>query len=46
MNKKLADIIVVGRQINRQHVQLLVAIVTVAMLVLGIGAPARGGGGF
>ncbi len=44
MNKKLADIIVLSRQINRQHLQLLVAIVTVAMLVVGIGAPSRGGG--
>ena len=46
MNKKLADIIVLSRRMNRQHVQLLVVIVTVAMLVVGIGAPSSGGGGF
>jgi hypothetical protein len=44
MNKKLSDIIVLSSRINRQHVQLLVAIVTLAMLVVGIGAPSGGGG--
>ena len=44
MNKWFADIIVRSNRINRQHIQLLVAIVTLAMLVVGIGAPARGGG--
>ena len=44
MNKWFADIIVRSNRINRQHIQLLVAIVTLAMLVVGVGAPSRGGG--
>jgi hypothetical protein len=44
MNKKMADLIVLGTHVNRQHIQLLVALATLAMLVVGIGAPARGGG--
>jgi hypothetical protein len=45
MNKRFADIIVLSSRINRQHVQLLLAIVTLAMLVVGVGAPSDGGGG-
>jgi len=45
MNKKLADIIVLSSRINRQHLQLLLAIVSLAMLVVGVGAPSDGGGG-
>jgi len=44
MNKKLADLIVLGSHVNRQHVRLLIALVSLAMLVVGIGAPSRGGG--
>ena len=44
MNKKLADLIVLSTHVNRQHVRLLIALVSLAMLVVGIGAPARGGG--
>jgi hypothetical protein len=44
MNKKFADLIVLGSHVNRQHVRLLVAIASLAMLILGIGAPCRGGG--
>jgi len=44
MNKKLADIIVLSQGINRQHLQLLIVLVSLAMLVLGIGAPSDGGG--
>jgi hypothetical protein len=44
MNKKLSDLIVLGTLVNRQHVRLLIALVSLAMLVVGIGAPARGGG--
>jgi hypothetical protein len=40
MNNKLFKL----NGINRQHVQLIVAIVSLAMLVLGIGAPSEGGG--
>ena len=44
MNKKLADLIVLSSHVNRQHVRLLIALVSLAMLVVGIGAPSRGGG--
>jgi hypothetical protein len=44
MNKKLADLIVLSHSVKRQHIQLLVVILTVAMLVLGVGAPSDGGG--
>ncbi len=44
MNRKLANLAFLGHRINRQHVQLLVVILTLAMLILGIGAPADGGG--
>jgi hypothetical protein len=32
-------------KINRQHVQLILAIVSLALLVLGTGAPLADGGG-
>ena len=44
MNNKLAKIAVFTSKINRQHVQLVLAIAALAMLVLGIGAPSAGGG--
>jgi hypothetical protein len=44
MNKKLAMVVSLTSRINRQHVQLLVAILSLAMLILGIGAPSDGGG--
>jgi hypothetical protein len=31
-------------KINRQHVQLILTLIALAMLVLGIGAPMDGGG--
>ena len=31
-------------KINRQHIQLLLAILALTMLVLGVGAPTDGGG--
>ncbi|MBI2758818.1 MAG: hypothetical protein HYX49_09085 [Chloroflexi bacterium] len=31
-------------KINRQHIQIVLAILALTMLVLGIGAPADGGG--
>ncbi len=43
MNKKLAHITLFAGKINRQHVQLAFAILALAMLVLGIGAPSGGG---
>ncbi len=43
MQNKLADIVILTSKINRQHVQLAFAILALAMLVLGIGAPSDGG---
>jgi len=44
MNKNFADFVVRASQIDRRHVQLVIVIVSLAMLVLGIGAPMDGGG--
>ncbi len=44
MNKKLASAAVFASKINRQHLQLLLALLALAMLVLGVGAPSDGGG--
>jgi hypothetical protein len=33
-----------GTKINRQHVQLILTLIALALLVLGIGAPMDGGG--
>jgi hypothetical protein len=45
MNNKLAKIAVFTSKINRQHVQLVVALAALTMLVLGVGAPSGGGTG-
>ena len=45
MKNKLAQISFLGTKINRQHLQLFWVIIALALLVLGIGAPAAGGGG-
>jgi hypothetical protein len=45
MKNMLPKIAVFSRKVNRQHAQMLFAIVALAMLVLGVGAPADGGGG-
>jgi hypothetical protein len=44
MNKKFADIVFRASRIDRRHVQLVIVILSLAMLILGIGAPADGGG--
>lgn len=44
MKNKLALLAVSALKINRQHIQLLLVIVSLAMLVLGTGAPLDGGG--
>lgn len=44
MNKKFADIVVRASRIDRRHVQLVIVILSLAMLILGIGAPADAGG--
>ncbi|NOT03015.1 MAG: hypothetical protein HOP27_00285 [Anaerolineales bacterium] len=44
MNKKLALLVSSTHKINRQNIQLVFVLVSLAMLVLGVGAPADGGG--
>ncbi len=44
MNNKISHFALFASKINRQHVQLALAILALAMLVLGIGAPVDGGG--
>lgn len=43
MNKKLALLIASSHKINRQHIQLVFVLISLTMLVLGVGAPADGG---
>ena len=43
MQNKLAQIALLSSKINRQHIQMVFAIVALAMLVLGIGAPSDAG---
>jgi hypothetical protein len=45
MKNKLTSLIFSAQKINRQHVQLILVIISLAMLVLGIGAPTDGSGG-
>jgi hypothetical protein len=45
MNKNLARLAIFTSKINRQHVQLVLAIAALAMLVLGVGAPSGGSTG-
>jgi len=40
-----SQLILLGAKINRQHLQLILTIIALAMLVLGVGAPMDGGGG-
>ncbi|HEX8991357.1 MAG TPA: hypothetical protein VF784_06730 [Anaerolineales bacterium] len=44
MKNKFAQIALFSTKINKQHVQLAFAVLALAMLVLGIGAPADPGG--
>ncbi len=43
MNNKFAPIALFASKVNRQHVQILFALVALAVLVLGVGAPSDGG---
>ena len=45
MKNKLAQLFAVSQKINRQHIQMILAILVLSMLVLGAGAPAISGGG-
>jgi hypothetical protein len=44
MNTKIAQFAMLSHKVNRQHIQVLFAVVALAMLVLGVGAPSDGGG--
>ncbi|MBI5953401.1 MAG: hypothetical protein HY865_17245 [Chloroflexi bacterium] len=43
---KLTSLMFFARKINRQHIQLALVILSLAMLVVGVGAPTDGGGGW
>lgn len=44
MKNKLSQISLFSTKINRRHLQLFWTLIALALLVLGIGAPADGGG--
>ena len=43
MNKKLALFVVYASKVTRQHIQLVLVLISLSMLVLGVGAPSSGG---
>lgn len=45
MKNKLAFLAVSAQKIDRQHIQLVLTLVTLVMLVIGVGAPVDSGGG-
>jgi hypothetical protein len=45
MKKTLASLMLSAQKINRQHLQLVLVLISLVMLVLGVGAPTDGGGG-
>ena len=44
MKKQLSKLVFLSNSINRQHVQLVIIVLSLAMLILGIGAPGDAGG--
>lgn len=44
MKNKLALLTLSAQKINRQHIQLIFVLISLAMLVLGTGAPLADGG--
>jgi hypothetical protein len=46
MKNKLTSYVLFAQKINRQHIQFALVILSLAMLVLGAGAPTDGGGGW
>ena len=44
MKNQLAFLAFSAQKINRQHVQLVLMVIALAMLVLGVGAPTDGSG--
>jgi hypothetical protein len=45
MKSQIARLGLFGTKINRQHIQMAMTLIALILLVLGIGAPADGGGG-
>ena len=45
MNKNFALFVQYTQKISSQHIQLALVLLTLAMLVVGVGAPIDGGGG-
>jgi len=45
MKSKLTHLFTTSNKINHKNIQMIFAILALAMLVLGAGAPAIGGGG-
>lgn len=43
MKNTFAQFAILSTKVNRQHLQMVFAVLALAMLVLGIGAPADGG---
>ncbi len=46
MKNRINLAIVAISKISRQHIQLFFVLLTLAMLVIGVGAPDDGGGGY
>jgi hypothetical protein len=44
MKNKLSFLALSAQKINRQHVQLVFMLVSLALLIIGVGAPTDGGG--
>ena len=44
MKNKLTQLFTFSQKIDRKHIQMIFSILALAMLVLGAGAPAIGGG--
>jgi hypothetical protein len=44
MKNKLTLLVLSAQKINRQHLQLIFVFASLAMLILGVGAPTDGGG--
>jgi hypothetical protein len=44
MKNKLTLLAFSAQKINRQHMQMIFVLVSLAMLILGVGAPTDGGG--
>jgi hypothetical protein len=45
MKNKFASLLLFAQKIDRQHIQLALVVLSLTMLVLGVGAPTDGGGG-